>query len=134
MSLQQAASAGAAAAHEETVTGVGHAHPNDRTYVGVALILALITGAEVITFYLEDNLGSILVPVLLAMMVVKFVIVAGYFMHLKFDSNLFTRLFVAGVVLAVLVYLAVLTTFGFFQNEGPSIQGGGQALVVDLAP
>ena len=114
MSLQEAASAGASAAHEETVTGVGHAHPSDRTYVGIALILALITAAEVVTFYLEDSLGSILVPVLLLMMVVKFVMVAGYFMHLKFDSNLFTRLFVAGVVLATVVYVTVLLTFEYF--------------------
>src|SRR3712207_8648598 len=35
----------------------------------------------------------------------KFAIVAGWFMHLRFDSNLFTRLFVAGLVLAILVYI-----------------------------
>src|SRR4051794_7277214 len=90
--LQEAAAAGADAAHEETVMGGGHAHPSDRTYVGIALILAVITGAEVLTFYLEDQLHSFLVPILLVMMVVKFAIVAGWFMHLRFDSNLFTRL------------------------------------------
>jgi cytochrome c oxidase subunit 4 len=114
LSLQEAAAHGAAASHEETVTGVGHAHPSDRTYVGVALILALITAAEVATFYLEDEFGTILVPVLLVMMIVKFVIVAGYFMHLKFDSNLFTRLFTAGIVLATTVYLVTLTSFHYF--------------------
>ncbi len=112
MSLQEAASAGAAAsAHEETVTGTGHAHPTDRSYVGIALILALITAAEVATYYLEDELGSVLVPVLLVMMVVKFAMVAGWFMHLRFDSRLFRRLFVAGMVLAIFCYGAVLTTF-----------------------
>jgi cytochrome c oxidase subunit 4 len=119
MSLQEAASAGAAAqAHEETVTGTGHAHPCDRSYVGIALILALITAAEVGTFYLEDELGSVLVPVLLVMMVVKFAMVAGWFMHLKFDSNLFTRMFVSGIVLAVTVYLAMLAAFEFFSDQG----------------
>jgi cytochrome c oxidase subunit 4 len=119
MSLQEAAAAGAAAhSHEETVTGTGHAHPSDRSYVGIALILALITAAEVGTFYLEDELGSILVPALLAMMVVKFAMVAGWFMHLRFDSNLFTRLFVSGIVLAVGVYLAMLATFEFFAADG----------------
>ena len=61
MSLQEAAAAGTAAhSHEETVTGTGHAHPSDRSYVGIAMILALITAAEVATFYLEDSLGGIL--------------------------------------------------------------------------
>jgi cytochrome c oxidase subunit IV len=119
MSLQEAAAAGAAAsAHEETVTGTGHAHPSDRSYVGIALILALITAAEVATFYLEDELGSVLIPALLVMMVVKFAMVAGWFMHLRFDSNLFTSLFVSGIVLAVSVYLAMLAAFEFFSDDG----------------
>jgi cytochrome c oxidase subunit 4 len=119
MSLQEAAAAGAAAhSHEETVTGTGHAHPSDRSYVGIAVILALITAAEVATFYLEDSLGGILIPALLVMMTVKFVMVAGWFMHLRFDSNLFTRMFVSGLVLAVLVYLAALATFQFFSEQG----------------
>ena len=52
------------------------------------------------------------------MMVVKFAIVAGYFMHLRFDSNLFTRLFVSGLLLAISVYVAMLATFHFFSSEG----------------
>jgi len=119
MSLQEAAAAGAAAhAHEETVTGTGHAHPSDRSYVGIAFLLAVITAAEVVTFYLEDELGSILIPALLVMMIVKFATVAGWFMHLRFDSNIFTRLFVSGLVLAVGVYLATLATFEFFSKDG----------------
>ena len=119
MSLQEAAEAGAAArAHEETVIGTGHAHPADRSYVGIALILGLITGAEVVTFYLEDELGGWLIPALLVMMVVKFAMVAGWFMHLRFDSNIFTRMFVSGILLAVGVYLAMLATFQFFSKQG----------------
>jgi cytochrome c oxidase subunit IV len=119
MSLQEAAAAGAAAhSHEETVTGTGHAHPSDRSYVGIALILALITAAEVGTFYLEEELGAWLIPALLVMMVVKFAMVAGWFMHLRFDSSLFTRLFVSGIVLAVTVYLAMLAAFEYFSDDG----------------
>ncbi len=112
MSLQEAAAAGAAAhSHEETVTGTGHAHPSDRSYVGIALILALITAAEVATFYLEDELGSILIPALIVMMIVKFAMVAGWFMHLRFDSRIFRRLFISGLILAVFVYAVVLAIF-----------------------
>jgi cytochrome c oxidase subunit 4 len=72
----------------------------------------------VVTFYLEDELGNWLIPALLVMMVVKFAMVAGWFMHLRFDSNLFTRLFVSGIVLAVVVYIAMLATFQYFSTEG----------------
>ncbi len=48
---------------------------------------------------------------LLIMMAVKFAVVAGFFMHLRFDNKLLTRLFYAGLFLAVVVYVIVLTTF-----------------------
>ena len=92
-----------------------HDHPSDAKYVNIAIILALITAAEVVTFYVEDSLGSALVPILLVMMVVKFAVVAGYFMHLKFDSKLLTRVFVAGILLAVGVYAVAMTTFHYFE-------------------
>ncbi len=92
----------------------GHDHPGERTYVGIAVILAVLTAAEVATYYFEDQLGGLLVPSLIVMMIVKFVLVVAWFMHLRFDSNLFTRMFVSGLVLAVGVYLVTLATFRFF--------------------
>ena len=91
-----------------------HDHPTDRTYIGVAVLLGAITAAEVATYYVD--IGSLLGPVLIVMMIAKFSIVAAYFMHLKFDSNLFTRVFVSGVVLAIGVYLAALTSFHYFSS------------------
>ncbi len=103
------------AGHEPTATfDDTHDHPSDRKYIQIALILALLTAAEVATFYVEDEIGFLLVPILLLMMVVKFFIVAAWFMHLRFDSNLFTRVFVSGIILAVAVYIAFLSTFEFF--------------------
>ncbi len=127
MTVAEGAPVAAGSAHEETVTGVGHAHPSDRSYVGIALLLAVITALEVASFYLEDELGSFLIPALLVMMVVKFIIVAGYFMHLRFDSNLFTRLFLSGLLLAIGVYAAALSGFEFFSSDGPVDQGGPAA-------
>ncbi|CAN5650248.1 hypothetical protein BH20ACT2_BH20ACT2_02840 [soil metagenome] len=95
-------------------TDAEHAHPSDGKYVQIAVILALITAAEVLTYYVEDTLGPALIPLLMVMMVVKFVIVAAWFMHLRFDTNLLTRLFYAGLILAVVVYIAALATFGFW--------------------
>jgi cytochrome c oxidase subunit 4 len=51
------------------------------------------------------------VPILLTFSIVKFALVALWFMHLRFDNRLFRRLFVTGLVLATGVYLVVLTTF-----------------------
>ena len=87
-----------------------HAHPSERDYVKIALILAVVTAAEVGVYYVPA-LRSLLVPILLAMALVKFALVALWFMHLRFDSRLFRRLFVTGIVLAVACYMVVLTTF-----------------------
>ncbi len=38
-------------------------------------------------------------------------------MHLRFDNALLTRVFYAGVVLAVGVYIVTLTTFQIFSNK-----------------
>lgn len=81
-------------------------------YVRIAVILAAITGLEVSTYYVD--FGGLFLPALLIMMVIKFVMVVSYFMHLKFDNKMFSWLFYSGLVLAVGVYCAALATFKFF--------------------
>lgn len=95
---------------------LGH-HPGPRQYVNVAIILALITAVEVAIFYIEA-LDVILVPALIALSLVKFALVVLWFMHLKFDSPLFKRLFVTGVILALFVFAVVLVIF--FTRGGSS--------------
>ena len=52
---------------------------------------------------------------LIPMMIAKFAIVCGYFMHLRFDNPIFRRIFVFGLVLAVVVYACILlTVMGFW--------------------
>ena len=89
-------------------TDVEHDHPADSLYIKVALILGAITAAEVATFYID--IGKAMVPALVIMMIAKFSIVAAYFMHLKYDATIFTRVFVSGVLLAVGVYIAAVTS------------------------
>jgi cytochrome c oxidase subunit 4 len=48
------------------------------------------------------------------MMVIKFVMVVSYFMHLKFESRIFSFLFYTGLALALFVYFVALATFKFF--------------------
>ena len=90
-----------------------HEHPSDWVYVKIALLLGALTALEVFTYFDSvHNMGrNTLFLVLIVLMVIKFVLVAGYFMHLKFDSPLFTNLFTAGLILAMAVYLVALTAF-----------------------
>ena len=89
-------------------------HPSPLAYVKVAAVLAVITMAEVAVVYVSA-LRSLLVPLLLGMAVVKFFLVAMWFMHLKFDSKMFRRLFVLGIVLAIGVYGVAFATLDIFQ-------------------
>lgn len=91
--------------------GAHHDHPTEAKYIKIAIFLAVVTAVEVVFSYWKAVEG-ILAPSLIAMSVVKFVVVVGYFMHLSFDSRLFRRLFVAGLCLAVFCFGAMLTTFG----------------------
>lgn len=91
-----------------------HGHPSDRQYVVIAVILGVITALEVSTYFLEDPGTLVVVLGLIGMMIAKFAIVAGYFMHLRFDNPLFRRVFVFGLLLAVGVYIAVLTSMEFW--------------------
>jgi cytochrome c oxidase subunit 4 len=81
-------------------------------YIKIALILAAITALEVSTYYVD--FGRLFMPALMIMMVVKFIMVVSYFMHLKFDNKLFTWIFYAGLILAIGVYCVALATFHFF--------------------
>ena len=85
---------------------------SDAGYIRIAVILAAITGLEVSTYYVD--FGVLFLPALLIMMVIKFVMVVSYFMHLTFDTKMFSFLFYAGLVLAIGVYAAFLATFKFF--------------------
>jgi cytochrome c oxidase subunit 4 len=87
-----------------------HGHPTDRQYVAVAMVLAAITAAEVAVYYITSIPHPLLIGLLCAMAFTKFTLVAMWFMHLRFDSVVFRRLFVAGIALAVGVYLILLSS------------------------
>lgn len=86
-------------------TTQGHAGP--RTYVVVAAILLLITVMEVWVFYVPA-LSRVLVPILVLLSSAKFALVAMFYMHLRFDHAWFSYLFVAPIVVAVGLVVALL--------------------------
>ena len=93
-----------------------HAHPSNWLYVKVAIALALLTAFEVFTYF-ETVHGwgdTAIIIMLVAMMLLKFFLVVAFFMHLKFDAPIFWRLFVFGLILAMAVYMVMLTAFRFW--------------------
>jgi cytochrome c oxidase subunit IV len=100
----------AAAEADHDPTAASHDHPSELAYIKVALFLAIVTALEVAVYYVPA-LEDFLVPILLACGLIKFVFVVAWFMHLRFDSRIFRRLFVVGVLLAMFCYTIVLTTF-----------------------
>jgi len=90
-------------------------HPSDLFYLKIAAILALFTGLEVSTYFIEDSVSEAFLFISLSvLMVVKFVMVAAYFMHLKYDTPWFRYLFIAGLVLAMGVYTIFFFAFDLF--------------------
>lgn len=94
-----------------------HDHPTDLKYVKIALILGALTALEVGTYFVEDASTTLLVITLFPMMIAKFLIVTSYFMHLKYDNPLFRRVFFFGLLLAVVVFLIMLSTFEFWNSD-----------------
>lgn len=94
----------------------GHGHPSDWEYIKVAIILAILTAIEVFTYFesVHQLSHTALIIVLIVLMVLKFIYVGAWFMHLKFDKPILRNIFMSGLVLALLVYLAMLTAFRFF--------------------
>lgn len=94
--------------------GHGHGeggHASVKFYWMIGFILAALTGLEVAAYYMEESLGAFVVPLLLGLSVAKFILVVGFFMHLKFDSKIFTGVFVAGLVLAVFMVSALMLIY-----------------------
>lgn len=90
------------------------AHPMPATYVGVAAILAIVTAIEIALFYAKGVSSVTITVSLLVLMVIKFTLVALWFMHLRFDRPIFRRLFVGGILLALSVYAIVLAASHVF--------------------
>jgi cytochrome c oxidase subunit 4 len=94
-----------------------HTHPSDATYIKIALFLGALTALEVGTYFIKDASTTLLVALLFPMMFVKFAVVCGWFMHLRFDNPLLRRVFIFGLVLAIAVYVVMLTTMEFWSSS-----------------
>lgn len=92
-------------------------HPTPGTYFKVAMTLVVLTILEVVLFLIE-GLSYGIIPILAILSIGKFVLVAMYYMHLRFDHKLFYTMFVSGLVLAVGVVFALMGLFRWFHVSG----------------
>ncbi len=91
-------------------TQEGAKHPTPAVYTKIAVILTLITLVEFGAFYVEQ-LKPIFVPLLSILSIAKVIMVAGYYMHLKFDKRVFTYLLLCGILIATGVIFSLMALF-----------------------
>lgn len=90
-------------------------HPSPFKYVIIAVILCVVTAAEVAVSYLEGDIpDGLIITLLMIMAIMKFWTVAAWYMHLQTDKPIFRRFFVLGIIAAVILYTIVLATFHVF--------------------
>jgi cytochrome c oxidase subunit 4 len=92
---------------EPAAPAAPHHGPTPKEYVRIGLILAVLTGFEIWLSYSGIH-GAVLIFTLFAAGILKFGLVVGYFMHLKYDDRRYARFFVMGITGAVTLYLIVL--------------------------
>lgn len=93
-----------------------HHHPTPKQYWAIAAILAVLTAIEVALFYIEQGVDavtpSITSPMLIALSFLKFLLVIGFFMHLRYEKSTLSRFFTGGFILALALYGIVLGAMG----------------------
>jgi caa(3)-type oxidase subunit IV len=90
-------------------------HPSPFKYVVIAMVLCVVTGIEIGISYLDGEIpDGLLITLLLALAIAKFVGVAGWYMHLQTDQPIFRRFFILGCIAAVILYTIVLATLSIF--------------------
>lgn len=85
-----------------------HAEPN---YLGVWLGLFVLTVAEVGVAFLSGLPKSVIILMLVGMAIWKALLVALYYMHLRFEPNRLRLVALAPLPLAVIMVLAILMEY-----------------------
>ena len=87
-----------------------HNHPGPRQYVIIGVVLAVITLIEFGVFYLELD-PALMTWIILLLSSSKFLLVVGYFMHLKFDDTRFSALFFAPFFIMISIAVVLMALF-----------------------
>ena len=89
------------------------AHPvhGTKTYWIIGAWLFLLTALEIGAYYIEATLGAMAIPTILALSAGKFVLVVMFYMHLKYDSKVFTGVFLFPAALGTLVITSLIVLY-----------------------
>ncbi len=93
----------------ELETTTDYHGPTPGQYVQIFGVLFALTAMEIGASYID--VGGLFLPILLVLMTIKFIMVAGWFMHLKYDIKTYTAFMVGGLALAMGLYSVVLLVF-----------------------
>lgn len=91
-----------------------HTHPTNKFYLYIGALLIGLTVLEVLGYVGEvkevypAGTAALIIGVLSA---IKFVLVVMFYMHLKFDSKVFTGIFVFPALLGTLVIVGLFMLF-----------------------
>jgi len=88
----------------------GHHENRFHLYVQIAMLLAVITGVEVVAVFLPFP-AWLVISGLIVLSIVKFMFVIFFFMHLRWDKIFCTIMFFIGLVLGGGTLLALVTLF-----------------------
>ncbi|TVP79148.1 MAG: hypothetical protein EA353_07030 [Puniceicoccaceae bacterium] len=86
--------------HQDSETAKYH------TFVNLALVLAAITGIELVLVYMPFH-PIFIFTVLLVLSLFKFIAVIAWFMHLIYDKLILTLAFGTGMIIATGTFLAL---------------------------
>ena len=87
-------------------------HPDSSQYIVIGIILAVLTAIEVAISFSSVPSG-VAIPSLIVLTILKFLLVVLWFMHLRFDSGWFRRLFLFGLGVAIAVYVIAISLLLF---------------------
>jgi cytochrome c oxidase subunit 4 len=85
------------------------AHPSRaRTYFLIFVVLVVVTAAEVAVTYFPAIPQA---PTLILLAVLKFFLIASIYMHLRYDSRVFSAFFMIGLILATGMLVSFMALF-----------------------
>jgi cytochrome c oxidase subunit IV len=102
--------------HAHGAHAVEDHHPGPTVYLLVAVVLIILTAMEIGVFY-APFLQPYLVFLLIVLAVIKFILVAGFYMHLKYDSSVFTTLFAFPLLLAMMICGSLMLLFLYLSRH-----------------
>ena len=115
MDRSPAPAAGAAQGGHAVAAGAHEAHPSRAgLYFLIFVVLFVVTGVEVGVTYFPQIPQA---PTLISLAVVKFLLIAAFYMHLKYDSRVFAAFFILGLIIAAGMLFSFLALFTAHYRE-----------------